>query len=430
MGGRYPGGNYRRGAGRYEMGDGLSGEPGRGAPRYKEPTRGPEFDLPPSEYSEQLPAPRPQNRDNYNKGTPPGIDWPQAVNSALAGLRGMKLPGQMLMEALGTPWERAYELTQPPGYMAPPTGSSWTECPPCPGTIDAQSGTVNTNCVGCLVLQAQNITSLGIGKPFPVNTNSIILWKLSAGVVGQASARYDVRRQWRRPVMLWPVGIGPRIVPYPLPQLGPETSPAPNPKLRPAVPPWLDPDSLPPLSPEPYPTHPPYWVIPKLGPNPHRPTAYQPRRGPTPDENLRPVFPRNPPVITRPRAPGPKTKERKVYGTGLAPAVRAGLNMVTESADAITAVWEAIPWKDRMAYHDGKKKPTIQARAQAIYDMWDKVDLSEAIKNLAANQAEDAAFGKAGKALGGKSRDLAERGLAPNTGRGPQSGPWDNWRPN
>lgn len=103
--------------------------------------------------------------------------------------------------------------------------------------------------------------------------------------------------------------------------------------------------------------------------------------------------------------------------------MRHALNAATEGADLVEAIWEAIPYKDRMRYHEGKKHPTPQAMASAIYDMWDKVDWNEALWNVIENEAEDRLFGAFGNAA--KKGRANAHDYTPNTGRGFQSGPWD-----
>ena len=124
----------------------------------------------------------------------------------------------------------------------------------------------------------------------------------------------------------------------------------------------------------------------------------------------------------RPRPPRQREKERKVVAR-MPFWIRKPLEAGTELSDAVDAVWDAIPWKDRIRYHEGKKNPRPDQKARALWDLFDKIEWNEAVKNLIANQVEDFAYGQQGQ----KSKDSrnAAKDFLPNTGRGWQSGPWD-----
>lgn len=74
---------------------------------------------------------------------------------------------------------------------------------------------------------------------------------------------------------------------------------------------------------------------------------------------------------------------------------------LTESGDALNAVWESIPLRYRAHYFDkeGVMRPIrvgFKKKLADIYNYWDKVSLSDLARNLALEQAEDFVFGKIG----------------------------------
>ena len=450
MGGAYPAA-YRRSASPYSSGPGFQRPPG--APL-------------PSPANQNAPAPpRPAN-DNFPKSPGKG----SLSRSAMGGILKRFIP------YLGwglTAWE-LYELYKgydaPQAVFTPPGGLvGWNQCPTCPPfQVHAYTVDFTAGCpVGCLSLQA--ISPVAYGSTVANNIRRVILWRWD----NAAHTRYaNTSAYWRNASspFVWPgwhapPDIGPfadpapmpnpRVRPGPRPNGDPKTAPVEKPGMpaqRPLLPPWIDPMHIPPFMPHPLPIPPPYRAIPGIRTNPWRNPREQPRRGPRPAPRPRPrpierhpmdrpdgqpgptievtpgrpMVERNPNPQQRPARPRPGEKEGKRKVVTMVAFVRRILNTVTESADLITAIWKAIPYKDRMDYHQGKRKPTIQDRAQAIYDMFDKIDWEEALNNVIENQIEDFAFGKAGKAGGKKAGELQRDRIAPDTGRGYGSGPWDS----
>lgn len=70
------------------------------------------------------------------------------------------------------------------------------------------------------------------------------------------------------------------------------------------------------------------------------------------------------------------------------------MNTVTESADVIKSVWEALPYgvREPRRYWDGDQYRNItpEQMMQDIWDHWDQLDIGRAIKNIIIDQAVDA----------------------------------------
>lgn len=106
---------------------------------------------------------------------------------------------------------------------------------------------------------------------------------------------------------------------------------------------------------------------------------------------------------------GPKTKERKTK------VRRAGVFLLrqayraTEAVDAIEALHDGVgPMPSALPKEYRAKSDRIQDKAQALYQHWDKIDVEQALLNLAANQFLDAIVG----VPQGKAQEWAtERGI-------------------
>ena len=194
------------------------------------------------------------------------------------------------------------------------------------------------------------------------------------------------------------------------PEYNPQTSPAPgrDPFVYPPLPGpdiWIDP--LPRRQPG-------WWKPPLVNPRPiPRPDPVTPR----PVDPVTPVTPpREAPIIrTAPghrfRKPGAREKENKRQVQGpLAQAwnkFKKGVNVVTESLDAMDCVYGALPEKIRkreQAKRHGKD-PNTKGKLKLIYQHAQQVDMLSMIDCLAKEHLQDAAIGKAAK----KHADLRKK---------------------
>lgn len=103
----------------------------------------------------------------------------------------------------------------------------------------------------------------------------------------------------------------------------------------------------------------------------------------------------------------PGVKEKKTILNRAAHTLFArAVSSVTETADFITAVYEALPKKfrahQRMKRHG--KDPRLTVKAQLIYDNFDDLNVEDVLTNLIKNEIEDRAIGKANKKLHKMSR--------------------------
>jgi hypothetical protein len=128
-----------------------------------------------------------------------------------------------------------------------------------------------------------------------------------------------------------------------------------------------------------------------------------------------PPISRPPSVVAPHSAARPRrgTREKKLIGQAKG-ALKTFLNVVTEGKDVVDAVYKGLPVKRR------KFGASPQEKAAAIYKHFDELDAGIAIKELIKNQAEDAVFGKIGRAQGKANRRLSERyGARIQIGMGP-----------
>ena len=200
------------------------------------------------------------------------------------------------------------------------------------------------------------------------------------------------------------------------PEYGPQQSPAPQHYRDPFVyPPLEGPDHW--INPIPW-TRPGWWR------NPVNQPARAPQPNPTPKppvpprpvDPVTPVTPRPGPIIrTAPghrfRKPEAREKEKKKNVQGpLAAAWRkfkTGVNVVTESLDAMDCVYGALPEKIRkreQAKRHGKD-PNTKGKLKLIYQHAQEVDMLSMVDCLAKEHLQDAAIGKAAK----KHADLRKK---------------------
>jgi hypothetical protein len=137
-----------------------------------------------------------------------------------------------------------------------------------------------------------------------------------------------------------------------------------------------------------------------------------------------------PPHVSAP--PGPGVKERKAnHKAAWRLLIMRGINFVTESKDALDAIWDALPdeyktgyfklhGKHGRVYWKRRRKASPQDKMKDLYRHYDKIDISDALKNLLVEQLKDAAYGKFGEA-----RKRQARGMLDRLGRpvGLESGP-------
>lgn len=103
-----------------------------------------------------------------------------------------------------------------------------------------------------------------------------------------------------------------------------------------------------------------------------------------------------------PSPPRRGERERKVRTNLPAGLVNSALNAVTEGADLIDAVYQALPEKLRkreQAKRHGKD-PKIGDKLWLLWNNYDKVDIEQAAFNVVKEGIEDAVFGRLGQAAG------------------------------
>lgn len=135
----------------------------------------------------------------------------------------------------------------------------------------------------------------------------------------------------------------------------------------------------------------------------------------------RPPAPARPPVNHWSKPPGRSSKERKwhIMNSRLVRVVWGAFGSATEASDLIDALWDALPKSAKSGYYrlhgkGGKvfwkwrHKVDMKTKARDLWRNYDKLDLSEAIKNIAFDQLQDAAIGKLGKTAQEKARPVLE----------------------
>lgn len=335
----------------------------------------------------------------------------------------------------------------------------WLHCPACSSSpiAFATHDTVGS-CPICAQLQAVNPADrVGIQVVPPLGVPRRIIWWTAGNSLPPPGDRYDVVKAF-----IWPVGpFSPNSVPHtewagpgqvparPNPAHDPLADPfpqAPAPGRQPVMPPAIDPMSIPPFAPMPLPIPVPWRAIPGLRPNPERSPTESTQRGPQaaprsdPRASPNPLpqpgpsisyEPGRPPVVMQPRGdrnpkrPPRKDKEKKIKRRTIPHILKKIANFATESCDAIESLHKAIPWKDRIKYHQGKKKPSCVQQSRAVYDLFHKISWPDAVAELVKNEIEDRAYGTIGKVSGKAARHAQDTGFAPRSERGPQAGPGD-----
>ena len=210
-------------------------------------------------------------------------------------------------------------------------------------------------------------------------------------------------------------------------------APQPRPGGLPAWAPSVMPELLPQVLPAAFPRAVPWRVAPHVRPNPDRAPEEQPQHGnEQPQPQPEPVPPPAvPAIVVTPGSPTvrhsarphrrvpPKRgqKERKFNVTGaMGPLIKWALNIATETADVLGALYKAIDeealraWKREHGL-GGKYAITPQDKARAIYDLIDHIDMGEAIQNLVENELEDALIGGAARRVGRLNSQVGLGGL-------------------
>lgn len=210
------------------------------------------------------------------------------------------------------------------------------------------------------------VTWNGLLEPLPINTGQLRFIRYLGGYYNTSASRFMSVDLKYRPSGDVAAGtyIYRRVV-------------TPRP-ARPAI----APDLLPILQPMPYPVPLPLGVVPR-----NDPIGSQRNNG-----DKRPRF--------TPRTPPPKgVKEKKVRAlSGLVGLIQSGGHVLTEALDLLEALHEALPkeYQAKAVFKGGKWwNASPQAKAQAIYNNFDKMDLNEAVKNLIANEVGDRILGRA-----------------------------------
>lgn len=196
----------------------------------------------------------------------------------------------------------------------------------------------------------------------------------------------------------------------------------------------IDPFSVPIYAPDYVPSPIPYSLIPRLRVNPWRAPEYQRSSGyaldPVPSRPVASLplvvptvaFSASPDVAARSprlasyhslRPPSGGDKERKVRASGAGLAIFA-IRSVTESVDAIEAVWNALPTSLR------SRRATPQQMLVDLYQHWDSVDLDAAVQNLLLEHLSDLFYGLLASGSTSLSRKIRPHGKLPI---GYQAGP-------
>lgn len=202
----------------------------------------------------------------------------------------------------------------------------------------------------------------------------------------------------------------PILKPYPLPNRFPVRYPRPRPGEQPAKQPKPDgrPRPRPRNRPEPavrFPLLPfPFVVLPP-GFNPSVPDIVITTK---PGNKNPPGNTPKPPVRTngrssggRNRPPRKREKERKTNVRTVAGAGWGLINVVTEGVDFLNVLYDALP-DDSPCKAKAKKASKINvatpyAKAKAVYDCFDQIDVGNALEGYVNNQVEDFVFGMMGQ---------------------------------
>lgn len=210
------------------------------------------------------------------------------------------------------------------------------------------------------------------------------------------------------------------------------------PAVQPAISPSINPHALPINVPVTTPRPVAYGAVPYMPvADPFAPGT-TPLRGPAPARAISPSPWQNGIVVTpgQPVKPAPPHVRRppvrgeceRKPARDVKRAIDRIVGPVTEAVDAIDAVYDALPWKVRMAEYrkckasgmGGRECLTPQRKLQIVYDNYESLDMVEVIKNLAKNAAEDRIIGELSRRA---DKNLRRRGWHDIFNRGPTSGP-------
>lgn len=170
----------------------------------------------------------------------------------------------------------------------------------------------------------------------------------------------------------------------------------------------LDPSLRPIGIPSGFPRHLPWHMLPKRKRNPFfnfdngTQTGSSGARQPPP----------NLPYIPNPTRPpmGTKERKRKWAGMGVLAASKAALNGTLETCDAISAVWDALPRDVKWSPGLGRGKNCAD-KARDLFTHFDKLDIDEALVNLAKMYIEDKLYGKVFATTDKAGRNLSKHGM-------------------
>lgn len=258
-------------------------------------------------------------------------------------------------------------------------------------------------------------------SPIPSDATSIgyLVHTHYFGNPGYWTRRFQVQVAFTRP------GTGPAIAPEYLPALQPQPQFHPAPVV-PTYIPALAPEAIPIGKPVPEPAPLPWRAIPLRVPNPLRSPVEQTQRGyqlpPRPELPTRDPAPI---VITGPKPwpdpghewapPRVRTKERKMniyMSPGSVPARLIGWG--TEALDALGALYDALLSSPLMVEKYGKaalermrrNDATPQEKAARIYYNFERMDLTQAVKNLITNEVQDRIIGAIGRRTAKANQDF------------------------
>lgn len=102
-------------------------------------------------------------------------------------------------------------------------------------------------------------------------------------------------------------------------------------------------------------------------------------------------------------------KERKLKAGPALTKVLRYIGHVTEAADFVDAIYDALPSQYRPRYKNTKyekQNVSYREKLQALYDHWDKVEVDQAVYNLIYENAMDRVWGEIGKAGAQVSKNL------------------------
>lgn len=277
--------------------------------------------------------------------------------------------------------------TIPPGSVA--NIAQWTAAGRQPFIVhrDEVTTTANPFPTSPTTAYFRNLVVGAAGLNLPFNSQLVLTLRITRQAghpLNIANVRIPNATYWQSQPLPWEFGNTPLANPH-----NAVTSPAPRPI-------WYAPPRPSPWTPE----------FPQVG-NARVDFKPAPRPEPsfghvlTPGAKPQPISPRGP------QPPGPRTKERKA---GLPPwaafAWRAA-NPITETNDAISAIYEALSRKIKIAeYKKRGRQPTPQEKLMILYANINSLNVGQAVSNLIVEAAEDRFYGRAGQALRDAGRNM------------------------